>query len=177
MVARSRTSDEVLAARRSVDEADATVTEKAEMLMEMAMAFEAVISRDAMKEPEDLTYLFSIPLIGGKGLPYIEPLAVWRAMLGDLLLETPVGTISARFHRGLAKAVGNMVRRLTDDTDIDTVALSGGCFQNATLLQLVCNEVAELGLQSLTHKNVPANDGGLSLGQAVIGLTHHKKGV
>jgi hydrogenase maturation protein HypF len=142
-----------------------------------AMAFEAVISRDAMKEPEDLAYPFSIPLIGGKGLPYIEPLAVWRAMLGDLLLETPVGTISARFHRGLAKAVGNMVRRLTDDTDIDTVALSGGCFQNATLLQLVCNEVAELGLQALTHKNVPANDGGLSLGQAVIGLTHHKKGV
>lgn len=141
-----------------------------------AMLFEAALDPQALKEPDDLAYPFTIPLIGGKGLPYIEPLAMWRAMLGDLLLQTPVGVISARFHRGLAKAIGRMIRRLTEDTGIDTVALTGGCFQNATLHRLVRQEVEALGLLALTHKNVPANDGGLALGQAVVGLAHLQKG-
>ena len=140
-----------------------------------AMAFEAAIDADALNEPDDLAYPFAIPLLGGKSLPYIEPLAVWRAMLGDLLLQTPVGVMSARFHRGLAKAIGRMIHRLTDESDIDTVALSGGCFQNATLTHFVHREVDALGLIALTHKNVPANDGGLALGQAVVGLAHHER--
>ena len=140
------------------------------------MAFEARLDPDAMDEPDELAYPFSIPLMGGKGLPYIEPLAVWRAMLGDLLLHTPVGVMSARFHRGLAKTIGKMIHRLTDDSPIDTVALSGGCFQNATLTQLVQHEAQTLGLHVLTHQNLPANDGGLSLGQAVVGLAHLRKG-
>ena len=141
-----------------------------------AMAFEAGLDPDALTEPDDLAYPFTIPLLGGKGLPYIEPLAVWRAMLGDLVLHTPVGVISARFHRGLAKAIGRMIHRITDESEIDTVALSGGCFQNATLTKLVQREAQNLGLTVLTHQNLPANDGGLSLGQAVVGLAHLKKG-
>lgn len=141
-----------------------------------AMTFEAALDLDAMNEPDDLAYPFSIPLMAGKGLPYIEPLAVWRAMLGDLLLQTPVGVIAARFHRGLAKTIGKMIHRLTDDSPIDTVALSGGCFQNATLTQLVQHEAQNLGLTVLTHQNLPSNDGGLSLGQAVVGLAHLRQG-
>ncbi|MEM1362164.1 MAG: carbamoyltransferase HypF [Pseudomonadota bacterium] len=141
-----------------------------------AMAFEAALDAEALNEPEDLAYPFTIPLMGGNGLPYIEPLAVWRAMLGDLLLKTPVGVVSARFHRGLAKAIGQMIRRHTTESGIDTVALSGGCFQNAMLTRLVRHEIQELGLTALIHKNVPANDGGLSLGQAVVGLAHLKEG-
>ena len=141
-----------------------------------AMAFEAALDQDALSEPDDLAYPFSIPLLGGRGLPYIEPLAVWRAMLGDLVLDTPVGVISARFHRGLAKAIGQMIRRITADSDIDTVALSGGCFQNATLQRLVLDQLAMQGLCALTHRNVPANDGGLALGQAAVGLAHLNKG-
>lgn len=135
-----------------------------------AMLFEAAIDPAAMDEPDDLAYPFSIPLMGGKGLPYIEPLAVWRAMLGDLLLQTPVGVIAARFHRGLAKAITGMALRLTGEDGPRTVALSGGCFQNATLFALVHQALEAAGLEVLSHARVPTNDGGLALGQAAVAL-------
>ena len=137
---------------------------------EAAMRFEAAIDPAAMEEPDDLAYPFTTPLLGGRGMPYIEPLAVWRAMLGDLILQTPVGVISARFHRGLARAIVQLAGRITADTGIDTVALSGGCFQNATLFTLVHQGLEAGGKQVLSHAKVPANDGGLALGQAVIAL-------
>jgi hydrogenase maturation protein HypF len=137
---------------------------------EAAMRFEAAIDPTAMEEPDDLAYPFSTPLLGGRGMPYIEPLAVWRAVLGDLILETPVGVIAARFHRGLAMAIVKMAERITKDTEIDTVALSGGCFQNATLFTLVHQGLEASGKQILSHGHVPANDGGLALGQAVIAM-------
>ena len=137
---------------------------------EAAMLFEAAIDPAAMDEPDELAYPFAIPLLGGRGLPYVEPLAVWRAMLGDLRLNTPVGVIAARFHRGLARAVVAMARRITKDSEIDTVALSGGCFQNATLFELVHRGLEAAGLKVLSHAAYPANDGGISLGQAAIAL-------
>jgi len=137
---------------------------------EAAMRFEAAIDPEAMNEPDDLAYPFSTPLLGGRGMPYIEPLAVWRAMLGDLILETPVGVIAARFHRGLAMAIVRMAERITKDTEIDTIALSGGCFQNATLFELVHRGLEASGKQILSHGQIPANDGGLALGQAVVAL-------
>jgi hydrogenase maturation protein HypF len=137
---------------------------------EAAMLFEAALDPEALNEPDDLAYPFTTPLLGGKGMPYIEPLAVWRAMLGDLILQTPVGVISARFHRGLAGAIVRMAGRITADTEIDTVALSGGCFQNATLFALVHHGLEASGKTVLSHERTPANDGGLALGQAVIAM-------
>ena len=137
-----------------------------------AMLLEAAIDPAALNEPDDLAYPFSIPLLGGRGLPYVEPLAVWRAMLGDLLLNTPVGVMCARFHRGLARSVVAMAQRLTADDGPDTVALSGGCFQNATLFRLVHEGLEQLGLNVLSHSRVPANDGGLALGQAAVAMAH-----
>ena len=136
---------------------------------EAAMRLEAAIDRAAMDEPDELAYPFSIPRLGGRGLPYIEPLAVWRAMLGDRLLNTPPGVMAARFHRGLAKAIATLAVRVARAEELDTVALSGGCFQNATLLRLVHARLRAEGLAVLTQKTVPANDGGLALGQAAIG--------
>lgn len=137
---------------------------------EAAMLFEAAIDPDALAESDDLAYPFSTPLLKGSGLPYVEPLAVWRAMLGDLILKTPTGVIAARFHRGLAKTIVAMAERITADTTIDTVALSGGCFQNATLFALVHHGLERAGKTVLSHSKVPANDGGLALGQAAIAL-------
>ena len=137
---------------------------------EAAQLFEASIDAEAMNEPDDLAYPFSIPLTGGQGMPYVEPLAVWRAMLGDLELKTPVGVMAARFHRGLAICIVDIARRITKDTEIDTVALSGGCFQNATLFALVHRGLESAGLTVLSHSKFPANDGGIALGQAVIAL-------
>lgn len=141
-----------------------------------AMAFEAALDRSALEEPDDLVYPFNVPQLAGVGIPYIEPVWAWRALLGDLILGTPAGIISARFHRGLAKAIVRLAERLTSARTISTVALTGGCFQNATLFELVHSGLERSGLDVLTHSTTPANDGGLALGQAAVALAIHQKG-
>jgi hydrogenase maturation protein HypF len=99
---------------------------------------------------------------------------MWNAILGDLILKTPAPIMAARFHKGLAKAIAAMTRKLArrDDPDgprFGTVALSGGCFQNRILFEEVVRRLEAEDFHVLTHALVPANDGGLALGQAAIG--------
>ena len=74
--------------------------------------------------------------------------------------------MAARFHRGLADAVVEMAAQLAPG--IETAVLSGGAFQNRILLELVMEGLRIRGFRVLAPRQVPANDGGLSLGQAVI---------
>ncbi|MFO1058033.1 MAG: carbamoyltransferase HypF [Dongiaceae bacterium] len=137
-----------------------------------AMLLEAAVDRAALEgEDEALAYPFAIAQPDGSGPATIEPAAMWQALLGDLVLETPVGVIAARFHRGLARAVAAMAARLLGGEQgaaIDAVALSGGCVQNRILLEQTVARLAPLGRRILLHAAVPANDGGLALGQAAI---------
>lgn len=98
---------------------------------------------------------------------------MWQALLEDLRSGTALSVISAKFHLGLAASVADLAAALAlkagDMTDpIDTVVLSGGCFQNKVLFEECVNRIEERGLNCLSHSQVPANDGGLSLGQGVI---------
>jgi len=137
-----------------------------------AIELEALVDRETLEnESDDLAYPFAVPRLGGTGLPYIEPLPMWQALLGDLILDTPPGVMAARFHKGLARAVVHMVHKLThreDERTLDTVALTGGVFQNRTLLEQVAERLRALDYRVLTHRQTSANDGGLALGQAVI---------
>ena len=142
---------------------------------EAAMHFEAAIDMAAIGEPDERAYPFTTARLGGSGLSYLEPVDVWRAILRDLRRQTPAGLISARFHRGLAHAIVGMARRIAAETAIDTVALSGGCFQNATLFGLVHEGLEAAGFGVLSHAAVPANDGGLALGQAAVALALHQE--
>jgi hydrogenase maturation protein HypF len=140
---------------------------------EAASRLEAMIDDEALHRADELTYPFAIPSLPGSGLPYIEPLAMWKALLGDLILQTPAPRIAARFHKGLARAVVAMTMKLArrdspDGPRFDTVALSGGCFQNATLSAEVAQQLRGKGFIVLSHARVPPNDGGLALGQAAI---------
>ena len=97
---------------------------------------------------------------------------MWQALLGDLIMNTPVPVIAARFHKGLATVIARMIgglrQRRPDTEPVSTVALSGGVVQNRVLLELLIDRLEAMGLRVLTHALVPANDGGLALGQAVI---------
>jgi hydrogenase maturation protein HypF len=101
-------------------------------------------------------------------LPRIDPTPMWRAVLDDLNRRTPGSVIAARFHKGLAIAAVAMTRALAAETRFDSVALSGGCFQNTVLFDQTERRLREAGFTVLTHSLVPANDGGLALGQAAI---------
>lgn len=141
---------------------------------EAAARLEAIVDHDALvNEDRALDYPFTIPQLKNAGLPYVEPLAVWNAILGDMILKTPAGVIAARFHRGLARVLCAMAVKLAQrDSEtgarFDTVALSGGCFQNRILLETTVQSLEAAGFSVLTHKAVPAGDGGLALGQAAI---------
>jgi hydrogenase maturation protein HypF len=142
---------------------------------EAAALLEAIVDEDALRNEGDaLAYPLTIPNLRGSGLPYIEPLAMWNAILGDLILKTPAPIMAARFHKGLAKAIVAMTRKLARRDDPDgprfaTVALSGGCFQNRILFEEVVRRLEAEDFHVLTHALVPANDGGLAPGQAAIG--------
>jgi hydrogenase maturation protein HypF len=83
-----------------------------------------------------------------------------------------VGEISRRFHRALVNCFKDIIRKAFHATGITTVALSGGVFQNALLFETLVFELEEAGYRVLTHSLVPSNDGGISLGQAVIGRSY-----
>ena len=80
---------------------------------EAGARLEAIVDLDAMGgDDEDSAYPFAIANLRDTGLPTIEPLAMWRALLGDLILKTPAPLIAARFHKGLAKIVVAMTKKL-----------------------------------------------------------------
>jgi hydrogenase maturation protein HypF len=137
-----------------------------------AIELEALVDPATLElEDDELAYPFALPRLGGKGLRYIEPLAMWQAVLGDLLLQTPVSVISARFHKGLARAITALVKKLSRQDasrPLDTVVLTGGVFQNKTLLEQVERRLTREHFVVLTHRHTPANDAGLALGQALI---------
>ena len=145
---------------------------------EAAARLEAIADQDTLENGDAaLDYPFTIPKLKGSGLPYIEPLGVWNAVLGDLILKTSPGVMAARFHRGLARAIAAMAVKLAkrdsvDGPRFDTVALSGGCFHNRILIEQVLGRLESQGFNVLTHTRVPAGDGGLALGQAAIAAAH-----
>jgi len=77
--------------------------------------------------------------------------------------------ISQRFHRTLIACFRDIIEKASKATGLSTVALSGGVFQNELLFITLLHELQQAGYRVLTHAHVPSNDGGLSLGQAVIG--------
>ena len=91
----------------------------------------------------------------------------WRNAIRALLSFKP-NIAAAAFHRGLASAVANTCVMLRENTNINHVALSGGVWQNATLLELAHDELSKRGFTILTHRSVSPNDEGLSVGQAVV---------
>jgi hydrogenase maturation protein HypF len=98
---------------------------------------------------------------------------LFESLLADLGDGRPVEQIGWEFHRSLAGMVAEVCRALSDETGLRTVALSGGCFQNRLFLELTASLLSADGFRLLTHHQAPCNDGGLSLGQAVIAGLHY----
>jgi hydrogenase maturation protein HypF len=91
-----------------------------------------------------------------------------EALIADVLAGVPIPNISARFHNGLAQLALEICQNLRLAKNLNEVALSGGVWQNITLLRRTLSLLQETGFVVYIHHQVPTNDGGLSLGQAVI---------
>ena len=98
----------------------------------------------------------------------VELRSAFKPLITDVLAGVSVSVIAARFHNGLAKMVTTASSRLRAETGINEVALSGGVWQNITLLGRTLSLLQNRGFRVYLHREVPANDGGLALGQAVI---------
>ena len=82
---------------------------------------------------------------------------------------SPAAALALGFHRALASATSRLVVRTAAEQGVDAVGLTGGVFQNRLLLDELTAALRTAGLKVLTHRLVPPNDGGLSLGQAAVG--------
>ena len=117
------------------------------------------LSRDA--DCDDIAYAFEVQ----DGL--IDPTPVIDGVVRDQRGGLPGGTIGARFHQAVADLIVDIADRNRDVSQL--VALSGGVFQNALLLRLTLKGLRAKGIQAITHRAVPPNDGGVVLGQLMVG--------
>jgi len=97
-----------------------------------------------------------------------------KSLVGDVLAGVPTPVISTRFHSGLANILRVVTNKVSQETGIRTIALSGGVWQNITLLQRTLSFLRGNGSQVYIHHQVPTNDGGLALGQAAIAASQLK---
>ena len=97
----------------------------------------------------------------------------WRDLISALISDVKRGVspsdVGMKFHNTVVKIVVDSARLLREETGLDTVALSGGVFQNRILTEKCLRELPAHGFKVLVHQVVPPNDGGVSLGQAVYG--------
>jgi hydrogenase maturation protein HypF len=132
-----------------------------------AIEMEALVDASSLNNNEEkLNYSFDIAILDN--IYCIDPRPMWQALLDDLQQQIPQRIMAAKFHTGLAKAIVEMVNHLCQENLIKNIVLTGGVFQNSILLDQVSKHLETLGLNILTHSLVPCNDGGLSLGQAII---------
>lgn len=130
---------------------------------EAAMWLEALAER---APPDEADAPYTLAAQGGPGA--LDDAGLWTALLADAARGVAPEVMALRFHAGLARSFASPARRLVESGAARAVALSGGCFQNALLLDLTLRALE--GLPVLHHRAVPANDGGLALGQALAAM-------
>ena len=128
-----------------------------------AMMLEAVA--DAHPDPAPDPYDFALT---GASPVDVDFRPMIRQMVAGLEAGQPHSHIAARFHHTLVAAIVEVCRRMRSDLQLHRVCLSGGCFQNALLLAGCLQSLRQDGFEVFSHREVPANDGGISLGQAAI---------
>jgi hydrogenase maturation protein HypF len=95
--------------------------------------------------------------------------AVIRAVVADVRAGVATAEIAARFHAWAAELIVAVAERARSETTLNVVALGGGVFQNVVLLEAAQKRLDEQGFTVLSPRRLPPNDGGLALGQLLIG--------
>jgi hydrogenase maturation protein HypF len=124
---------------------------------------QAAIELEALVDPqENGWYPFAIEQ------DVIDSAPVWQALIADWREARPLPILAARFHNSVAQLMLQVSQQIRQADGVKVAALSGGVWQNRVLLNRTLHLLRADGFQVLIHRQVPANDGGLALGQAVI---------
>ena len=143
---------------------------EAQAAIELEMA-----APDKVEDFEGESYPFAI--IEEQGVRVVRLAGLISSVARDVRAGVPVPIVSARFHHTVAQIITGMCRAIAEESGIKEVALSGGVFQNRLLLKLATSALKREDFRVLTHHLVPCNDGGVSLGQAVVANFAVKEGL
>jgi len=129
---------------------------------QLPMALEAVIA-DGIDQRYDFEFIrnAAVPL-------QLDLSKMLKQIIDDIQQEITAGVISAKFHNCLAQALLEMAKAAREAEKLNTVALSGGVFCNRYLTNRLINLLKKNDFKVLSHRDIPSNDGGISLGQAAI---------
>jgi hydrogenase maturation protein HypF len=126
---------------------------------EAAMALEAIA--------DDATEAYDFSIDGHKPLQ-VDMRPMVRQIVDDVDRGVKQSTMAARFHNTLVRVVGDVCARMREETGLQRVCLSGGCFQNVRFLSGCLQTLRSNGFKVFFQQQVPCNDGGIALGQAAI---------
>ena len=132
---------------------------------------QAAIQLEAAAWPVPRSAAPSYPVaveLDGDGCVVIDPAPLVAAVVADRDGGRPLDAVAAGFHESFGRAAADVAIDLARAQGVETVALSGGVFQNARLSACIEERISSAGLEVLTHRLVPPNDGGISVGQAAI---------
>jgi hydrogenase maturation protein HypF len=118
-------------------------------------------------EASDEKEIYPFTITGEAGVRIIRIRDLLAAIVNDWHAKRPKAVIAARFHNTVARMILEACQPISKKTNIKRVMLSGGVFQNRLLLRKTKVLVESAGLRVYTHRQVPCNDGGISLGQVV----------
>ncbi len=121
-----------------------------------------------MLSDESTTETYDYEWISDDNVYKILTAPIIKGIVADVHNGVHPPVIGGKFHGTLIRIFIELCKIIKKDTDIERVALSGGVFQNSILLSGMINALEENGFKVYTHKLVPANDGGISLGQAIL---------
>lgn len=124
---------------------------------------QAAIELENLADPQE-AYAYTVSFTDDE----VNILELYPQILSDLRAGSPISIISARFHNALTKLCLDCCNTIRAETGINRVALSGGVWQNTTLLVKTSNKLFNAGFEVLIHHRVPTNDGGIALGQIMI---------
>lgn len=106
-----------------------------------------------------------------KGVYIVDWKPMIKAIIADLRSDISKEKISAKFHNTIAEIVISLAKEIKKEK----IVLSGGCFQNKYLTERLVTRLKEENFLPYWHKEVPSNDGGIALGQAVVGMSRIRK--
>jgi hydrogenase maturation protein HypF len=136
--------------------------------LEMAAYSSVIASSVSDKAISSAQENYPCRIVADRGIRIVHLRDLLAAVIADLHQGIPNGMISLKFHNTVARMINEVCHSIADETGISQVALSGGVFQNRLLLRKTVKLLESSGFQVFTQRQVPCNDGGISLGQAVI---------